>query len=331
MAAWSNTRALGLSRVPRQTPRARLRLLSRAGENAPVPLFLPLVLALAAGIEALDVAEFLRNPTKLAKGLQALHQALRADGITCGCGASLEIEALGAELDWKVYPPRVVAPPPALLSLDPANIAERVSRAARIVAAVDATRRLAATAPGEPALVVALTGPGSLSAQMARAIGSEPAIPLSPTAPLLEIAGRTVLEVARLFLLAGANVVILLERDRPAAEIAISETWASVVTPISNLARFHKALPIMLTTPDATPLPPAIVPCYPAAAIPKDGGRRPWALALGVDQLDWRLPKAEAAVLTTDGELPVDTDISALRVACQAVEAELDRMTATGK
>ena len=55
-------------KFPRQTPRARLRLLSRAGEGAPVPLFLPLVLALAAGIEALDVAEFLRNSDQARQG-----------------------------------------------------------------------------------------------------------------------------------------------------------------------------------------------------------------------------------------------------------------------
>jgi len=308
-----------------QTPRARLRLLLRPGVAVPPPLFLPLVLALAAKIEVLEFAEFLCNPTKLAKGLQALHQTLGTDGITCTCGAGLEIEALGAELDWSVYPPRAVAAPPALLSLDPQGIAERVSRAPRIAAAAEATRRLAATCPGEPVLVVALTGPGSLAKEMANAMGIDPVMALRNDTALLEIAGRTVLEVARLILLAGANVVFLLERDRPAADAGRSGTWASVVTPIANLAKFHKALTIMLAPPDAAPLPPAIVPCFPSGTTIGGGGNRLRAQAFGTDGLGWHFPDSAACVFTTDGELPADTDIGALRAVCQAVRSELGR------
>lgn len=107
------------------TPRARARLLARGGRAQP-GLFAPLVLAQAAEIEALAVDAFLTDPTKLAKGLTALHQALGTDAITVFGG------------DW---------------SDGTAN------------AAVEATARLATTAAGEPVLVAALTGPATMAEQ----------------------------------------------------------------------------------------------------------------------------------------------------------------------
>ena len=47
----------------------------------------------------------------------------------------------------RFYPPRVVAAPRALRSLDADSIAELVARAPRIGAAAEATRRLAAACP----------------------------------------------------------------------------------------------------------------------------------------------------------------------------------------
>ena len=110
----------------------------------------------------------------------------------------------------------------------------------------EATRRLAAACPGDPALVVGLTGPAFLAAQIARAMGVDPATALATDAALMETAGRAVLEVARQFLLAGANVIILLEGNLPTSDTVASDTWSDVVTPIANLTRFHKAVPIMV-------------------------------------------------------------------------------------
>ncbi|MGH8991692.1 MAG: hypothetical protein ACRDZ7_09215, partial [Acidimicrobiia bacterium] len=95
------------------TPRARLRMLARSGRAEP-GIFAPLVLAQAAEIEALDVAEFLANPTKLAKGLTALHQALGTDAVV------------------------TTAPAGAFAPGEP-------GAADRLEAAVEATSRLAAT------------------------------------------------------------------------------------------------------------------------------------------------------------------------------------------
>src|ERR687891_2471682 len=91
------------------TPRARVRLLARSGRAQP-GILAPLVLAQGAEIEALTLEEFLGNATKLAKGLTALHQALRTDAVVTAGADGLLAEAAGAELDWGTYPPVVAAP-----------------------------------------------------------------------------------------------------------------------------------------------------------------------------------------------------------------------------
>ena len=106
-------------------------MLARSGRAQP-GVFAPLVLAQAAEIEALDLADFLANPTKLAKGLTALHQALRTDAV-------------------------VTTAPAGTLGSDDEGAADRLE------AAVEATARLAATLPDEPVLVAALTGPATLA------------------------------------------------------------------------------------------------------------------------------------------------------------------------
>jgi uroporphyrinogen-III decarboxylase len=308
------------------SPKARAKALLRpaVGLGRQPALFLPLVHALAANIEALKIQEFLLNPSKLAKGLHALYQALGTDGITCACGAGLEIEALGFDMDWNVYPPRVVAASRALDSLDADRIAELIARAPRIGAGAEATRRLAAACPGDPALVVGLTGPACLAAQIALAIDVDPATAPASNPALLETAGRAVLESARQFLLAGANVIILLEGNLPASDALASDTWREMVTPIANLTRFHKAVPIMAGPVDLGRLPPSMLPCVSAEAPAGGLDSRPHALALGANSAVWRLTDPAAAVVTTDGELPMETDIGALRAACQRVRGEID-------
>jgi uroporphyrinogen-III decarboxylase len=302
------------------TPKARAKALLRPAAGRPPALFLPLAHALAAKIEALEVQEFLRNPTKLAKGLQALYQALGTEGITCACGAGLEIEALGADMDWSAYPPRVVAASRALRSLDASSIADLIARAPRINAAAEATRRLAAACPGDPALVVGLTGPAFLAAQIASATGTPPAT----DSALMEMAGRAVLEAARQFLLAGANVIILLEGNLPPSDAVASNVWRDTVTPIANLTRFHRAVPIMVGPVDSQRLPLSMLPCFSTEA-PGDLDLRLHALALGANNLAWRVADSAAAIVTTDGEIPVETDIGALRAACQRVRGEIDQ------
>jgi Uroporphyrinogen decarboxylase (URO-D) len=315
-------------RAPRITPRAQVRsLLGPAGRTGAVPLFVPLVHALAAKVEALGIFEFLTNPTKLAKGLLGMHQALGTDAITCACGAMIEIEALGATMEWSTYPPRVVAPP-ALQGLDSDAIADRVAKAPRIAAAAEAVRRLAVMCSGEPVLAAALTGPASLASQIAESVGHN-ASHSAAFESYLETAGRTVLEAVRQFLLAGANMITIVEQGRPERRASGFDSWKGVMMPIANLTRFHRALPMVLATwtpEDLQALPATIVPCLSLQGPIVEAARR-FGIALPTDNLDWCLPRSPCSVVTTDGEVPFETDIPALRAACEVVRKQIDALS----
>ena len=161
-------------------------------------LLAPLVVAQAAEIEALPLDEFLTNPTKLSKGLTSLHQALGTDAITVSGQGSAE------QLD----------------------------------AAVEATARLVATAPGDPVLIAVLPGPGALAGER----GCD-----------LERGGEFVLDIVKRFLEAGSHLVVLVEDAAPG-----TDDWRSAITPVVNVARFHQAVSVVVTG-DATSMPNVFV------------------------------------------------------------------------
>ena len=203
---------------------------------------------LAAKVEALDIGECLTNPTKLAKG--PCSRCIRrsdTDAITCACDGAIEIEALGARTDWSVYPPRVVAPP-ALEGLDPDGIAMRVAKAPRIAASRRGDTALGGHVPGR-----ACPGCGGRRGRQPWRSRSPPRqVPAATTSAALEAnletAGRTVLESARQFLLAGANIIMVIEHALPEHQTSSFDSWKSVMTPIANLTRFHRALPMALAS-----------------------------------------------------------------------------------
>jgi hypothetical protein len=150
-------------------------------------LVAPLIVDQAAEIEALPLDEFLTNPTKLTKGLTSLHQALGTDAIAVAGGGSTE----------------------------------------QVDAAVEATARLVATAPGDPVLAAVLPGPAALAGER----GCD-----------LERGGELVLEVVKRFLEAGSHLVVMVEDAAPG-----TDDWRSAVTPVANVARFHQAVSVVVT------------------------------------------------------------------------------------
>ncbi|MGH9041356.1 MAG: hypothetical protein ACRDZ3_14110 [Acidimicrobiia bacterium] len=245
-------------------------MLARSGRVSP-PIFAPLVFAQAAEIEALDVAEFLADPTKLAKGLTALHQALRTDAVV------------------------TVAPVVGLDLLD---------------AAVEATSRLAATLPGEPVLVAALTGPATLAR---RARSGD-----------LEAVGASVLNTFKRFLEAGTNLVLVVEEDAPPAGLV--EGWRSAVTPLVNVARFHQALPLVVfESPSAEAIeavPVSAGVCTPAETPAGGPPARVQGLAMSVEPKEWMAPAPGVPLVTTAGVVPGHVSFAEVLDACGRLRAE---------
>jgi acetophenone carboxylase len=240
-------------------------------------LFAPLVLAQAAEIEALSLEAFLTDPTKLAKGLTALHRALGTDAITV-FGAA---DPVGDALD----------------------------------AAVEATTRLATTAPGEPVLIAALTGPATVAEHAAAGALADPAEALA----VLEDVGARLLVVLKRFVEAGVNLVVVVEEALPPP--AARDAWRSVVTPLVNVTRFHQAAPVMVVreaTPDAVAgVPPSIGLCAPEGTTIPGPPNRVRGVTLAAEPKEWAAPPPGTPLSVTAGLVPGSYGFAEVLEACR--------------
>ena len=176
----------------------------------------------------------------------------------------------------------------------------------RVTAAVEATRRLAATAE-DAALAAALCGPAQLAAQLGR--------PPDPAA--LEECGAVLLALAKAFLEAGANVLLLVEAEPVPA--AAAGGWRSAVAPLVNVARFRQAAAVVvLADPaDAALTPHGAVVCLPPAAAGPGHG-----IALEPDPAAWLAPALRPA------GVPLVTSLGPVRGGFAECRAAVGQLTA---
>lgn len=307
------------------TPREKVRRLVKGRPVDPGAIVFPLAHAVGARIEELDLLAFLTNASKLTKGLKELHDAIKADAIVCCCAAAMEAEGAGAKVSWAVYPPRVTGhlPGHALGDL----LIQRALSSPRIVAAVEATQRLAAMVHGEPALVACLTGPMTLARELVGESFVGAARAGEATAwTTLDFAGRLGVAVAREFLKAGANILLLREEDAlPVPQSAAFAEWMSALLPLANVARFHQALPLLLPkvfSPDCDvnaflgQLPPVVSVCLPDRDWASAGmHERVAGVAVTCDG-NWYRSSYVGKILLTADEISSDLNIGLLRNTC---------------
>jgi hypothetical protein len=268
--------------VPALTARSRARLLARHGRVSPA-LVCPLVLAQAAEIEALTVPRFLTDATKLANGLRALHTSFGNDVIVTAAADDLAAAAAGDLAAARAGSP----------AADP-----------RVAAAVEATRRLAVTAE-DAALAVALCGPARLAAQL----GQSPADHAA-----LETCGAVLLALAKAFLEAGANLLLLVEAEPLPATSAGG--WRSAATPLVNVARFHQAAAAVVL---ADPADAAIAPRGAVVCLPPQQAGPGQGIALSPDPAAWPAPPPGVPLVTSLG--PVRGGFAECRAAVVALTA----------
>jgi hypothetical protein len=263
--------------MPEPAPaRSRAKLLARHGRASPA-LVCPLVLTQAAEIEALPVHRFLTDATKLANGLQALHEAFGNGVIVTAAADDLAAAAVGA----------------GSLTAHP-----------RVMAAIEATRRLAVTVD-DAALAVALSGPARLAGQLGH--------PPTEHAALKQY-GATLLVLARAFLEARANLLMLVETETlPAGS---NDGWRSAATPLVNVARFHQAAAavVLADAASAAAAPPGALTCLP----PPDARAGP-GIALSADPSAWEPPPPGAPLVTSLG--PVRGGFAESRAAVRTLTA----------
>ena len=225
------------------TPRATIKALLR-GEAPAHPLLMPIIFALGSRLESVALREFQSNPTKIANALRQIRHTLKVDGLACYFDPFLEAEALGCKLNWLPDGSPCLAPAQVsdvddfrekLLSADSLSNIGRV----RIVCEV--LTRLKTMLKDEPALMVRVTGPFTLAAQLTGLAGQE----LAAAQSSLEFCAEVAAMMAKEFATAGADVVLLVEDALPSLSTEICERWCSVLEPAINMIRFYDALPVL--------------------------------------------------------------------------------------
>jgi uroporphyrinogen-III decarboxylase len=227
------------------------------------PLFLPIAFSIGTRIENVPLRSFLSNPTKIVNALRQIRTHLRSDGATCYFDPFLEAEALGATLDWDDAGQHQSLQWPVSSQHGelPENLraTDELPKAGRVPAAVDVITRLRSLLRDDCLLMARVAGPYTLAAMLAQNFDAIAAnrddARISPGA--VEFAADAIASIARTFVEAGANAILIHEQVPPSAASEESpDSFAEWVVPFTqtlNIVRFYEALPILILPPvDAT-------------------------------------------------------------------------------
>jgi len=230
------------------TPRQILATLFQ-GAPPPRPLLLPIVFSLGAEIENVSRRDFLSNPTKISNSLRQIRTHLRSDGVACYFDPFLELESLGATLEWHegAQPPTIAWPHPAAKGTLPAGLRspEGAAMHPRVKVAIEVLTRLKSLFRDEPLLMAGVTGPLTLAARLSQLDQSGPLQAEELPAAALDIAASAITAISSAFVAAGANVLFLQEEILPALTTETCQSWASLLAPTFNVIRFYEALPVL--------------------------------------------------------------------------------------
>jgi len=231
--------------TPRQIAKGLL-----SGNVPSRPLFLPIVFSLGARVENLPLRTFLGNPTKITNSLRQIRSHLRADGVACYFDPLLEIEALGATLQWKTENGPVMPqwPQHAVKGELPKGLPspEEVAKGGRVRVAAEVVRRMNAIPQREFLLMTGISGPLTLATRLTQLEQEEKLLAEDLPEAALELAASVITQVASVFVEAGADIIIIQEDVLPVLGAAGRDSWASLLAPAINVIRFYEALPVLM-------------------------------------------------------------------------------------
>ena len=234
------------------TPRALIKRLLR-GEPLPRALLMPIIFSLGSRLENVGLREFQANPTKIANALHQIRASLKVDGLACCFDPLLEAEALGGKREWQPDGSCVLAAGSFSGVADlrqKAGPLEALSRKAQVRVTCDVLQRLKVMLKDEPALMVGVTGPYTLAAQLWRENPLESSAADLPQ-DLVEFGSEVAAAVVKSFLEAGADILLFRETSLPEMTAARYEWWAGLLAPILNVIQFYEALPVLLLSSSA--------------------------------------------------------------------------------
>lgn len=274
--------------------RKRMQDLSRAVGRPHAPLFAPMLFGVAARIESIEPEAMALDATRLRKNVGELRRMLGTDVMFCCVPSEDEIalarQAIGdaAELDGSRHP--------------------------RIAAALGAARQWQADA-GEPIIAAALHGPATLVRAL-RDGGTE-----GDNEALFEQAGRALAALSRAFCEAGVHLLQWCETAVP--DEAQLDAWKGALGTAGNVARFHRAVPVLVVDAEQAPAWPPQAVAAPTPAQWAGAMARPHGRAWSADPAQWPvLPRETASerVVLTTSEVAPQTDIAALLAEVRRVQ-----------
>lgn len=274
--------------------RKRMQDLSRAVGRPHAPLFAPMLFGVAAQIEAIAPEAMALDATRLRKNVGELRRMLGTDALFCCVPGAAEVELARSAAD------------------DAAAI--DCQRQPRIAVALEAVQQWQADA-GEPVIVAALSGPATVVRAL-RDSGSA-----DGDEALFEQAGRALAALARAFCEAGVQLLQWCEAGAPGE--GQLEFWKGALGTAGNVARFHRAAPLLVVDgPLSAAWPAQAVPCPTIEQHPGTMAR-PHGRAWPADPARWpALPGEEASerVVLTVREVPAATDIATLLADVRRVQ-----------
>lgn len=305
------------------------------------PLIIPIVFALGAKIENLSLRAYLDSPTKITNALRQIRAQLRTDGVSCYFDPYLELEALGIGSHWgNTNQTRTIVYSDDVQKGDlPHDLrpAEEVAESPRVKSALEVIRRLNSLLRDEPLLLAGVSGPYTLAAGLSQLSVSEILHGEKPSESAMEFAAVAITKIASALVEAGANVIFIREEILPSLSAEECQTWGSSLVPTFNIIRFYEALPVVQLGHEASTTSNLkmiqnhqwdAVLCIPGTGVSilesactensALGLALPPALLNGDDSvagLRSEIANRAPVLLTTDGDVPVTTDLKRLMSA----------------
>jgi uroporphyrinogen-III decarboxylase len=326
------------------TPRQMMKSLLQ-GNPQLRPLIVPIAFALGAKIENLSFRAYLDNPTKISNALRQIRTQLRTDGVACYFDPLLEAEALGFSMRWdsgdhvrSTHWPE--ATPTGTLPVG-LRTPEGAANSPRVKVAIEVIRRLNSLLRDEPLLMAGVSGPLTLAARL---IGIDPGAMRQgeePSETALDVAAAAITKIASAFVEAGANLIFIREEALPSLSPDKCLYWASLLAPLFNIVRFYEALPVLQISSDSATAenvevmlqqPWDAVLCSAAkeliARAHGHGENLMFGCSVPLEVLETsessgapalELSCIKPALVTTDGDVPVGTDLKHLMSVLDAI------------
>jgi uroporphyrinogen decarboxylase-like protein len=308
------------------------------GIPQPRPLIVPIVFSLGAKVENLSHRAYLENPTKISNAMRQIRAQLRTDGVACYFDSFLELEALGLEtrwdslnqtraIDWPGSAPPGELPPQLRSDL---RSPEEAANSAPVRAGVEVIRRLNSILRDEPLLMAGVSGSFTLAARLTQLSVEMLLGGAQPSESALELAAAAITKIVSAFVESGANLIFVREEFLPQDSPATVDAWAASLGPAFNIVRFYGALPVLQFASSAfrsgsmraileQPLDATI--CLPSPALGDATTGRAFGLSFPIESMEGgdvssevqsACANCEPALVTTDGDVPVGTDLKRL-------------------